>query len=297
MEPPTLIQSFKTTNKPIRSIAFNNKQTQLCIGSDETSVLCWNLTPPIRSLKFIGHTAAVTSTCFGQSVLVTGSADQTVRVWTPNVRGDSIFKKAHSKPIRSVDISRDQRHILTASDDKSIKLFDIDLNFKCNFNGHMNWVRCAKFSADQRLVASVADDNTLRMFDVRTQNQIMCIGQDQGLTTQLRKLQFSEDGTFVAVCGLQDVQLWDVRSSQLLQHYSCTSGQVNDVCFGGGDKYMIAGTDQGLKILDVKRGRSLYTIKGHEGPVTSVAYSPDGSVIASGGQDGRVLLFEVNDME
>ena len=44
-------------------------------------------------------------------------------------------------------------------------------------------------------------------------------------------------------------------------------------------------------------GRPLYTVRGHEGPATAVRFSPDGSVLASGGQDGRVLLFEVREAE
>lgn len=43
----------------------------------------------------------------------------------------------------------------------------------------------------------------------------------------------------------------------------------------------------------MSRGRALYTVRGHEGPATSVAFCPDGSVFASGGQDGRTMLFEV----
>ena len=130
-------------------------------------MLCWNLSPPIRALKFLGHKDSVTCSCFGRNFLVTGSVDATVRVWTPNIRGDSIFKKVHTKPIRSVDISPDQKCILTASDDKSIKIFDVDLNFRANFTGHANWVKCARFSPDQRLVASCSDDQTVRIWDIR----------------------------------------------------------------------------------------------------------------------------------
>ena len=79
--------------------------------------------PPIRAMKFLGHSAPVTCSCYANNVLITGSADHTVRVWTPNVKAESIFKKVHSKAVRSVDVAIDGL-ILTASDDKSIKVFD-----------------------------------------------------------------------------------------------------------------------------------------------------------------------------
>lgn len=88
--------------------------------------MAWSLTPPIRAFKYLGHTGPVLTACYGNDgTLVTGSSDCTVRIWTANVKGDSIFKKVHSKPVRSVHFSPDSKLILTASDDKSIKIFDI----------------------------------------------------------------------------------------------------------------------------------------------------------------------------
>lgn len=82
--------------------------------------------------------------------------------------------------------------------------------------GHSNWVRSAKISPDQRMIASVSDDQTLRLWDIRSQQPVCVLTSDAGVSSGLQKVQFSMDGTFVAACGFQDVQIWDVRSSQLL---------------------------------------------------------------------------------
>lgn len=64
------------------------------------------------------------------------------------------------------------------------------------------------------------------------------------------------------------------------------------MAFGCGDRMLVAATNDGVKVLDVSKGRAIYSVRAHEGPCTAVAYSADASVFASGGQDGRVLLFE-----
>lgn len=59
-------------------------------------------------------------------------------------------------------------------------------------------------------------------------------------------------------------------------------------------KYMIStGSDGTARILDLVQGRSLYTVRGHEGGVNCISFCPDGSVFATGGDDGRVMLFEL----
>ena len=45
-----------------------------------------------------------------------------MRLWTPNVKGDVTVFKAHTSSVRSVEFSGDGEQLLTASDDKSVKV-------------------------------------------------------------------------------------------------------------------------------------------------------------------------------
>jgi WD40 repeat protein len=45
------------------------------------------------------------------------------------------------------------------------------------------------------------------------------------------------------------------------------------------------------KIWDLREGRLFYTLHGHSGPTTSARFSPDGTRLATGGTDARVLVW------
>jgi centriolar protein POC1 len=48
------------------------------------------------------------------------------------------------------------------------------------------------------------------------------------------------------------------------------------------------------QIWDLREGHLFYTLKGHEGPIKSVRFSPKGDFFASGGSDGQLLLWKTN---
>lgn len=218
VEPPTLIECFKGSSKPVRTCSFEAESRQLSSAGDDRTIMIWNLTPPIRAFKFVGHNDTVVGSayCPTQSLLATASFDKSVRLWTPNIHGNSIFRKVHTARIRDVSFSIDGRTIVTCSDDKSIKLFDTtNVQFRVCLSGHTNWVYSARLSPDGRLIASVSDDLSLRIWDTRTLSCVQAITNDNGLSLNPRVIRWSPDGTTVATGCTQDVQLWDVRSSTL----------------------------------------------------------------------------------
>jgi WD40 repeat protein len=64
-----------------------------------------------------------------------------------------------------------------------------------------------------------------------------------------------------------------------------------------GQRLGTAGSDQTIKLWDVRAGHELLTLRGHMGAVFSVAFSPDGRRLASAGRDGTVRFWDATPLD
>ncbi|XP_024866529.1 POC1 centriolar protein homolog B isoform X3 [Kryptolebias marmoratus] len=210
------------------------------------------------------------------------------------MKGESSAFKAHTAAVRSVAFCQHGHKLVTASDDKSVKVWSVHhLCFVYSLNQHTNLVRCARFSPDGRLIASCGDDRTVRLWDTSTKHCINCFTDCGGSVTFV---DFNSSGTCIATSGADSsVKIWDLRTNKLIQHYQVHSAGVNSFSFHPSNNYLISGSsDRTIKIMDLLEGRLIYTLHGHKGAVITVAFSRAGGLFASGGADSQVLLWRTN---
>ena len=202
--------------------------------------------------------------------------------------------KAHNATVRSVNFSCDGKLLLSSSDDKSLKVWNVaDRKFLYSLTGHFNWVRTANFSPDSRLVGSGSDDKTVKIWDTEQHSEIHTFYDHSGIVTSVK---FHPDGTCIA-SGSHDkkIKIWDIRSKRLLQHYDAHADCVNQISFHPSGYYLLsASNDAKLKVWDLRMGRLSYTLYGHEGAATAAAFSQGGDYFTSGGADNLVLVWKSN---
>ena len=110
----------------------------------------------------------------------------------------------------------------------------------------------------------------------------------------ISKIQYSPDGTRLAVASSIGIWLYDTVSNQEASLFAGHTSVVS-VAFSP-DGGTIAGgyEDASILLWDANTGEQLQTLKGHTHAIDSVAFSPDGRTLASGSRDGTVLLWELS---
>jgi WD40 repeat protein len=144
-------------------------------------------------------------------------------------------------------------------------------------------VRSLVFSPDGGLLACGCDNGLIRMWD-RINGP--CTQLEQGPNVYFRSLDFSPDGKMLATAACDDstIRLWTLADKSLRTLEGHTE-DVNSVVFAPNGLCLASGSDDGsIRIWDAIDGSCTKVL--HDERMTcvwSVAFSPDGATLASGG--------------
>ena len=121
-------------------------------------------------------------------------------------------------------------------------------------------------------------------------------GQRDGITAVVSRKGWYE----AAIAGtFSKVYLYNTKSNSTLHTFNTSSSQINELDYRpDGDRLAAAGSNGDVYIFytDHQNGtrRLLRTLRAHNGPVYSVTWNPSGNILASGGGDGTVRLWNPN---
>jgi WD40 repeat protein len=97
--------------------------------------------------------------------IVTGSFDQTARVWDAATGHETLTLKGHTGPVYSVSFSPDGKRILTGGDDQTAKVWDAATgHVTFTLKGHTAPVLSVSFSPDGTRILTGSDDHTAKVW-------------------------------------------------------------------------------------------------------------------------------------
>ena len=104
----------------------------------------------------------------------------------------------------------------------------------------------------------------------------------------IRGLVFSRDGERLASVGFDSaVRIWDVRSGELLRENRAPFPGTTRLELTADGRHLVASSSREARVWPFHAPQSL-TLRGHDGPICSLAWSPDGRALTSTSRDRTV---------
>lgn len=197
----------------------------------------------------------------------------------------------HRNPVFSVAVTPDGRRIVSASQDGTVKLWDLATGgLLRSFEGHKGAINAVAVTPDGRRIVSGGADRAIKLWDLETGALLRSF---QGHNDYVRSVAVTPDGRRVASAGEdKTVRLWDLESGAPLRTFDGHDRFVASLALTpDGARVVSGGWDTNIRLWDLETGALLLTFKAHRNAILSVAVTPDGKGIVSASWDKTIKLW------
>jgi WD40 repeat protein len=206
----------------------------------------------------------------------------------------------HSDHVNAVAFSPTAEILATASGNMIMLWHTSTHKSQGTLEDHTDTVLSLAFSPDGTMLVSGSKDRTAILWDLASRQQVRVLRGPKE-TVGTAAVTFSHDGMTISAAfsagKSSAVMLWDVNTGESVSLPLEGDKLVFSAAFSSDDKMLAVAGRQITTLWDIVSRQKITTIQGDGGHVNSVAFLPDGRILARTGTDGMLRFWDVETRE
>ena len=299
------------------SVSFSPDGKTMISGGENGLMILWDMGTwePYREVQ-IGH-GLVRTVAFSPNgkLIASGSNDNSIKYWDAQSGEPLAVLHGQENAVKSVAFSPDGKSLKSEHEDGASRIWSAQ-------NGCLSTISLSKkeddssgnrkvvYSPDNKHIAALfyTMGDAVEIWDMETEELIYTLfvtdartikyvdGEEvyDSLPEEIMAVAFSPDGRLIALGHSAFlVTLWDVQTGELIAYFRTCMDSINVLVFSSDGKTLAVSTDyeEVVQLFSVRQGKEKRRLIGHTDTIDSLAYSPDGKILASGSADGTVKLW------
>jgi WD40 repeat protein len=288
----TILCTFAGHEGPITALAVSGDSTRIVSGSADKTVRVWNSADGTEVCRYAGHASPITAVCFRDAAgeVVSAGEDASLRSISAADGSERKVFSGHTGPIVALASVPDGGTLVSASADGTARFWNPNDASQIRAITNPCPITALAASRDLARIALAGADNQVRVHSFADGALQMTLA---GHSQPARSLAFSSDHARLVSAGADNQALvWDLAQQTQIESVARPSG-LGFAGFGVQPQQLLLGLgDRQIEIASLRAARQ---IAAHTGRVSDLAWSADGGLVYSTGEDGRLCGWQSGD--
>ncbi|EXJ75143.1 guanine nucleotide-binding protein subunit beta [Cladophialophora psammophila CBS 110553] len=205
--------------------------------------------------------------------------------------------KGHLAKIYAMHWSTDRRHLVSASQDGKLIIWDAYTTNKVHaIPLRSSWVMTCAYAPSGNYVACGGLDNICSIYNLSTREGPTRVARElSGHSGYLSCCRFVNDRKIITSSGDMTCMMWDIETGSKVTEFADHLGDVMSISINptNANIFVSGACDAFAKLWDVRTGKAVQTFAGHESDINAIQFFPDGNAFGTGSDDASCRLFDI----